>query len=131
MKSENLYKPDLATIIEIREEATGARGIKTFKVQFNDEEVRKNFTHIPGQCAMVSVFGEGESMISIASPPTWKDFLEFSIMRVGNVTSALHQITVGDVIGVRGPLGNGFPIEEFEGKNMVFIALLLRNNVKT
>ena len=117
MSPENIYKPHLATIMEIREEATGARGIKTFKVRINDDEVRKNFVHKPGQCAMLSVFGVGESIISIASPPTWKDFLEFTIMRVGNVTSALHMMNVGDIIGIRGPYGNGFPMDEFKGKN--------------
>ncbi|UCF08065.1 MAG: hypothetical protein JSW28_10580, partial [Thermoplasmata archaeon] len=120
MNSEHSYVPNLATIIEIREEATGERGIKTFKVRINDDDVRKNFNHRPGQCAMLSVFGVGESIFGIASPPTWKDFLEFSIMRVGNVTSALHQMKVGDVIGIRGPLGNGFPLEDFKGKNMIF-----------
>ena len=121
MNPENSYVPSLATITEIREEATGERGIKTFKVRINDDDVRNNFNHMPGQCAMLSVFGVGESIISIASPPTWKEFLEFSVMRVGNVTSALHQMNVGDVIGIRGPYGNGFPLEEFKGKNMVFI----------
>ena len=111
MSSENLYKPHLATIMEIRDEATGARGIKTFKIKINDDEVRKNFKHKPGQCAMLSVFGVGESIISIASPPTWEDFLEFTIMRVGNVTSALHMMNPGDVIGIRRPYGNGFRIE--------------------
>ncbi len=121
MSIENPYLPHLATIIEIRDEATGERGIKTFKVKINDDEVRENFVHIPGQCAMLSVFGVGESIIGIASPPTWKEYLEFSVMRVGNVTSALHQMSVGDVIGIRGPYGNGFPVEEFKGKNCLFI----------
>jgi NAD(P)H-flavin reductase len=121
MSPENLYKPHLATILEIRQEATGARGIKTFKVRINDDDVRKNFKHIPGQCAMLSVFGVGESIFGIASPPTWKDILEFTVMRVGNVTAALHMMNPGDVIGIRGPYGNGFPIEEFKGKNCIFI----------
>jgi NAD(P)H-flavin reductase len=121
LSTENPYLPHLATITEIREEATGERGIKTFKVRINDDEVRKKFVHIPGQCAMLSVFGVGESIIGIASPPTWKDYLEFSVMRVGNVTSALHQMSVGDVIGVRGPYGNGFPVGQFKGKNCLFI----------
>jgi NAD(P)H-flavin reductase len=121
MSSENIYMPHIATITEIRQEATGERGIKTFKVRINDDEVKKNFVHKPGQYALLSVFGVGESVISIASPPTWKDFLEFTIMRVGNVTSALHMMNVGDVIGIRGPYGNGFPMDEFKGKNCIFI----------
>ena len=121
MTSDNLYAPFLATILEIREEATSARGIKTFKVRINDDDIRKNFSHIPGQCAMVSVLGVGESLFSIASPPTWKDILEFTVMRVGNVTSALHMMSEGDIIGIRGPYGNGFPMEEYAGKNCIFI----------
>ena len=70
---------------------------------------------------MVNVFGSGESFISICSPPTRKGYLEFSILRVGKVTTAVHQLEEGAIIGVRGPYGNGFPIEEWKGKNIICI----------
>jgi NAD(P)H-flavin reductase len=70
---------------------------------------------------MLSVFGKGESMISISSSPLVNDYLQFSILKMGRVTSSLHEMQVGDVIGIRGPYGNSFPIEKWKGKNLIFI----------
>ena len=117
----NPYVPYLATIKEIRDEVGGSRPIKTLKVVFNDNEIRNNFKFKSGQCAMLSVFGIGECMISISSSPSKKDYLEFSIMQMGKVTKALHNLDKGDEIGVRGPYGNYFPIDEWKGKNLIFI----------
>ncbi len=116
--SGNPYLPSLARIVEIKEEVPGARAIKTFRVAF---ENGGGFEHNCGQCAMISVFGKGESMISIASAPSIKDYKQFSIMRVGRVTTALHDMRPGDVIGVRGPYGNKFPVNDWKGRNLVFI----------
>lgn len=114
----NAYIPRLAKIIQIKEEVSGARPIKTFRTQFLN---KNDFAFHCGQCAMLSVFGKGESMISISSPPLIKDYLQFSILKMGRVTSALHEMEVGDKIGIRGPYGNGFPIEDWKGKNLIFI----------
>lgn len=114
----NAYLPKLAKITQIKEEVSGARPIKTFRTQFLNE---KNFTFRCGQCAMLSIFGKGESMISISSSPLVEDYLQFSILKMGRVTSALHEMEEGDIIGVRGPFGNGFPIENWKGKNIIFI----------
>jgi len=116
--SENIYIPKLAKIIEIKEEVTGSRPIKTFRTQFID---KNDFSHRPGQCAMLSVLGKGESMISISSSPLEKDYLQFSILKMGKVTTALHEMQEGDIIGIRGPYGNSFPIEKWKGKNIIFI----------
>ncbi len=116
--SDNAYIPKLTKIVEIKEEAGGGRPIKTFRTQFVDTN---GFTHKCGQCAMLSVFGKGESMISISSTPLVKDYLQFSILKSGRVTSAIHALNEGDVIGVRGPFGNNFPIEKWKGKNLIFI----------
>lgn len=115
---ENPYLPEIAKIVEIREEASGQRPIKTFKIVLNSG---KDFHHHPGQCAMMGILGIGESMISIASSPTKKGYLEFSVMRLGKVTSALHRCEIGDFIYIRGPYGNGFPIKEWKGKNILTI----------
>jgi len=117
----NPYKPDLAVIEDIRQETYGPRAIKTFKVTFQDEKVKKNFTYKSGQTALVSMFGKGESMFCITSSPTKKGYLEFSVMRMGKVTAGLHDLDIGDIIGVRGPYGNDFPLDEWKGKNLVFI----------
>jgi NAD(P)H-flavin reductase len=114
----NTYIPKLAKIIEINEEVGGARPIKTFRTQFLNTN---NFSFNSGQCAMLSVFGRGESMISISSSPLMKDYLQFSILKMGRVTSSLHEMQVGDIIGIRGPYGNNFPVEKWKGKNIIFI----------
>ena len=116
--NHNAYIPRLAKIAEIKEEVGGPRPIKTFRAQF----ISKNdFSFRCGQCAMLSVFSKGESMISISSSPLMKDYLQFSILKMGRVTSSLHEMQVGDIIGIRGPYGNGFPIENWKGKNIIFI----------
>jgi len=114
---DNPYMPKLARIVEVIQEVEGARAIKTFRVQFVDD----GFTHQCGQCAMLSVLGKGESMISISSSSLEKEYLQFSIMRVGRVTTAIHEMQEGDLLGVRGPYGNQFPIEKWKGKNLIFI----------
>jgi len=116
--NENIYIPKLAKIIKIKEEVSGSRSIKTFRTQFVEKD---SFSHQCGQCAMLSVLGKGESMISISSSPLEKDFLQFSILKMGRVTSALHETGVGEIIGIRGPYGNNFPIENWKGKNLIFI----------
>lgn len=108
----NPYIPNLVTIEDIRSEVRGARAIKTFRVSFQKKEVQKNFSHIAGQTAMVSLLGKGECMFAISSSPTKKGYLEFSVMRAGKVTSALHQCEIGDTLAVRGPYGNGFPVDD-------------------
>jgi NAD(P)H-flavin reductase len=70
----------------------------------------------------LSVFGVGESTFVINSPPSCRDYLQFSIMRVGEVTQRLHQLNVGDQVGVRAPLGNAFPVEQMRGRHILFIA---------
>lgn len=95
--------------------------VKTFRVEA--PEGGKVFEHIPGQCAMLSIPGVGEGMFSITSSPTQKDYMEFSIKKCGCVTSWLHSMEVGQMITIRGPYGNGFPVDtDFRGKDMVFIA---------
>lgn len=110
--------PYPATITKIVDE-TG--DVKTFTVIIDDPEVMENFGNKPGQVAQLSVFGEGEATISITSSPTRGKFLEFSVRRVGRLTSVLHQMEVGCKIGVRGPYGNWFPYEAMKGKDLVFI----------
>ncbi len=121
--SENSYKPHLAKVLEIRREAPGERAVKTFKVEFLDEDVKKQFKQRPGQCAMLGILGRGESFISISSSCTWSDFLEFSVLQyvTGRVTPELHKLQVGDIVTVRGPYGNGFPVDDWKEKNLVFI----------
>ncbi len=95
--------------------------VKTFRVVGLDG--KKPFEHIPGQCAMLSIPGVGESLFSITSSPTEADFLEFSIKKCGCVTEWLHAMEPGQQITIRGPYGNGFPVDTaFAGKDLLFIA---------
>ncbi len=117
----NPYKPWLAIIENITDEVGGERAIKILRLRFKDKNIQKNFSFKPGQCMMVSLFGIGECMFAISSSPTQKNYFEVSVMRHGKVTSTLHEAKIGDTLGVRGPYGNSFNVEEWIGKNMVFI----------
>lgn len=113
------------TLIPLIGEVTDIRidtpDVKTFRV--NALGGGKVFEHIPGQCAMLSVPGSGEAMFSITSSPTNTEFMEFSIKKCGCLTSWLHEMEVGQQITIRGPYGNGFPVEsDFKGKDLLFIA---------
>lgn len=115
---QGLLIPGLARIESVRDE-TAAGDVKTFTVEFLDEKNR--FRYMPGQCAMLSVIGMGECMISITSSPT-RDRMQFSVKRAGRVTAALHQLEAGHTVGIRGPYGNGFAVNEWRGKRLLFIA---------
>ena len=110
--------PMIAVVTDIRVDTPD---VKTFRVVGLDG--RKPFSHIPGQCAMLSVPGVGEALFSITSSPTDLDFLEFSIKKCGCVTEWLHAMEPGQQVTLRGPYGNGFPVDTaFRGKDLVFIA---------
>lgn len=118
MTHVNPMKPYLATIAGIKDLATG---IKLFQVQLDDPQASSAFDYDPGQFAEVSAFGVGESPFGIASTRGRGELIEFAVNRIGTVTDALHRMDVGDKIGLRGPLGNGFPMEAFKGKNIVIL----------
>ena len=97
------------------------RDLKTFKLVFLDPEHEKAFNHLPGQFAELSVFGKGECPVGIASSPTERGYLLFTVKKVGAVTGDLHNSKEGRVIGVRGPYGKAFPIDRLKGKNVVIV----------
>ena len=100
---------------------TEDRNLKTFKLVFLNPEDEEKFAYTPGQFALLSVAGLGEIPIGIASSPTEKGFIKFTVNRVGKVTTHLHNMQAGDIMGVRGPMGNWYPWETLEGKNLVII----------
>lgn len=110
--------PKIGVVTDIRIDTPD---VKTFRVVTPDG--KPPFTNIPGQCAMLSIPGIGEAMFSITSSPTNTDFMEFSIKKCGCVTEWLHSMEPGQQITIRGPYGNGFPVDSaFKGKNLLFIA---------
>ncbi|MDR3640852.1 MAG: FAD/NAD(P)-binding protein [Humidesulfovibrio sp.] len=110
--------PQLATIIEAFDETPD---IKTFRVVLQDETAMRAFCFEPGQVAQLSVFGTGESTFVICSPPTRMEYLQFSVMRVGELTHRLHTLKEGDPVGLRGPLGNHFDYRAMRGKDIIFV----------
>lgn len=119
MTDQNVYVPYLMRIENITEEAPQ---VKTFRLKFVDEAVQNAFTFKTGQFGEYSSFGDGESTFCIASSPTRKDYIECTFRETGKVTSALAMKGVGDIIGFRGPYGNCFPIDDWKGKNLLFVA---------
>ena len=110
--------PTVGVVTDIRIDTPD---VKTFRVVTPDG--KKAFDHMPGQCAMLSIPGVGEAMFSITSSPTNTEYMEFSIKKCGCLTDWLHRMDVGQQILIRGPYGNGFPVETtFKGKDMLFIA---------
>ena len=118
MAMQETLIPKLGVVTDIRIDTPD---VKTFRV--NALDGGKVFEHVPGQCAMLSIPGVGEAMFSITSSPTNTEFMEFSIKKCGCLTNWLHQMDVGQQITIRGPYGNGFPVETaFKGKDLVFVA---------
>jgi sulfite reductase subunit B len=92
---------------------------KVFEFRLKDG---RKLGHRPGQFVEVSVMGIGEAPISISSSPTRDGTLQLAIRKVGDVTNALHNLKEGAIVGVRGPFGNGFPLEALQGKDILLIA---------
>ncbi|MFX1340767.1 MAG: FAD/NAD(P)-binding protein [Promethearchaeota archaeon] len=116
----NPYIPVLTTVKSVITE-NKINDIKTIELEFKKKEDYKDFDYIPGQFAEISLIGKGECPIGIASSPTEEGTIKFTIKKMGTVTSGFHNCEVGDTVGIRGPCGNGWPIEEMKGKNIVVI----------
>ncbi|MCD6505235.1 FAD/NAD(P)-binding protein [Candidatus Poribacteria bacterium] len=114
-----IYQPYPARIIRILPQIEDH---KLFQIRFEKDEVAKNFRHKPGQFLMLSVIGTGEAPFSIASSPTRPETVEVCVRKIGRVTNALFALEPNSLIGIRGPYGNGFPVEEMEGNNLLLIA---------
>ena len=117
---QNPYIPAPVEVVKIVTEVD-TKDIKTFRFAFLNKEDEAAFQYLPGQFAELSIFGKGESPIGIASSPTQPGYLEFTVQKAGVVTQALHEMEVGAVMGIRGPLGNSWPIDFLAGKNIVIV----------
>lgn len=118
--TQNPYLPVPMRIERVRVE-TDDNMIKTFELAFLRDEDGTDFHFRPGQFCEISVFGKGEAPFGIASSPTEPSPLKFTVNKAGVLTTALHNMGEGEIVGLRGPLGNGYPLETFEGHSVVII----------
>ena len=118
IKTTNPYLIHPATIVERKQDATD---IVSFRLRLNDAKVRKRFRFQAGQFNMLYLFGVGEVAISIVSDPREPEFLDHTIRVVGRTTQVMGRMNVGDVLGIRGPFGQGWPMEEATGKDVLVV----------
>lgn len=114
----NSWVPLPARIVRIKSENFNTR---TFSLEFCDESIRRVYRFAAGQFNMVYVPGVGEAAISISSDPERPELLEHTIRLVGTVTRAIGRMNEGDVVGLRGPFGRGWPIEQLKGHDVVIL----------
>jgi NAD(P)H-flavin reductase len=93
-----------------------------YRVRIIDQEERKRFSFKPGQFLMLELPGIGEAPFSISSPPSSHGDVELCIRKVGNLTTFLSKANRGMRVGIRGPFGTSFPMEEMHGQNILLIA---------
>ncbi|MHB8084713.1 MAG: FAD/NAD(P)-binding protein [Dehalococcoidia bacterium] len=113
---QSIYLPRIAELVRV--EALSDRE-KVFEFKFDDG---KELGQMPGQFVEVSIFGVGEAPISVTSSPTHKGSFELAVRATGSLTNKLHTLEKGAKVGIRGPFGNGFPIQTLKGKDILFVA---------
>ncbi len=113
--------PSLPALAEVVEKRREAAQIYTLRLRLHDEALRRAYRFRPGQFNMVYGFGMGEVPISIVSDPTDPDLLDHTVRVVGKTTGALGDLERGDTVGLRGPYGSWWPMEEAEGKELVIV----------
>ncbi|MCK4358105.1 MAG: FAD/NAD(P)-binding protein [Candidatus Cloacimonetes bacterium] len=117
----NSYIPIPVKVSKIISE-TEDKTLRTYDIAFCNEKDEENFNYLPGQFCELSILGKGEAPFGIASSPTERDFLKFTVNRAGSVTTEIHYLQEGEEIGLRGPFGNYYPVEKFKGENIVIIS---------
>ncbi|MBA7562658.1 oxidoreductase [Candidatus Atribacteria bacterium 1244-E10-H5-B2] len=112
-KIENPYRPIKAEITEVISETPT---IKTIRI-VPEEPI----TFETGQFIELTIPGIGEAPFTPSSRPAMKDIMEITIMSVGKVTEKVHELKNGDIVGVRGPFGKGYPMDRFKGKEILVV----------
>lgn len=118
MDKENQYLPYK---MRIAKKTIEAPSIQTYRLEFADPGDAASFSFKAGQFAEYGILGEGESTFCIASSHLRKGYIECTFRSTGRVTKALANCEENDLITLRGPFGNTFPIEDWYGKNVVFV----------
>jgi sulfite reductase subunit B len=112
----SIYKPIMCSIVSVKE-LTPLE--KLFGIQMPDG---MDLGHKPGQFVQLSILGVGEAPISISTAPRGNGYFELGIRNTGKVTGAMHELGPGSKVGIRGPFGTFFDIEEMKGKNLILIS---------
>jgi sulfhydrogenase subunit gamma (sulfur reductase) len=116
-----MHNPDRPVEVEVVERVEETPSIYTLHLRFTDPEVAASYRLLPGQYNMLYLFGVGEVPISIVSDPDFEGPLEHTIRSVGRVTRGMERLKVGDRMGLRGPYGRGWPLDEAEGRDVVIV----------
>lgn len=114
----NSMVPYTGKLVEIEDMAPE---IKLLRVQLMNGGGEAFQSYKPGQFAFLSAFGVGEAPFGIANTPERGESLDFAVQRLGSVTTELHEMGKGDIVGIRGPMGNCFPMDKFKGKNILVL----------
>jgi NAD(P)H-flavin reductase len=114
----NAMMPHLAKLVTVTDMAPEIKLLRLELLNGGGKDFRN---YQPGQFAFVSAFGVGEAPFGIASTPGRGSTLEFAVQRLGGVTTELHELGDGDIVGVRGPLGNWFPMNDFKGRDILVL----------
>jgi sulfhydrogenase subunit gamma (sulfur reductase) len=117
--THNPYRPHPARITSIIDLTPNE---KLFELRLIDDEVRHAFRFASGQFVELSIFGVGEAPVSISSAPSKQGFIELCVRSAGDVTGAMHKKQCGDIVGLRGPFGRGFPFDEMKGNDILLVA---------
>ncbi len=118
--SQDLYTPIMMKIVEQQNLTEDVRFYKMIPLA-GCNDVKLNYN--PGQFMMLSLNdGAGEAPFSISSSPSRPCSIEFGIRQVGKFTNKLFSLSPGATVGLRGPFGNGFPIEKMKGKDILIVA---------
>ena len=116
---EQLLVPMICKIDKVIQETPD---IRTYRLTFKEEGLMEKFNWLPGQFVEFSLLGSGECTFCISSSATRKGYFDCSIKRAGIVPADIHtQLDDGDEVGIRGPYGNWFPLEDLKGKNLLFV----------
>jgi NAD(P)H-flavin reductase len=119
MTKQNPMRPYMGTLVGTRDIATD---IRLFQIELDTEEGQEAFSNwLPGQFVFLSTFGHGEAPFGFANAPSYGPHVEVAIHAAGHVTNHIHMLPEGSPVGLRGPLGNHFPMDDLQGKNIVVL----------
>jgi len=117
-----MFNPYQVQKVKILGVANEAVNVKRYRLAFLNKKIQQKFEFVPGQILELSIAGFNEAPFAYASSPDQKKYFEICVRRVGSLTSKLHKMRKGDILSVRGPYGNGFPMTEIKNRNTLIVA---------